>query len=59
MASEEVWQKSSFSGEGDACLYLARTSRIHLRESDTPHAVVTTSPDRLRPLISRIKTGAL
>ncbi|MFF4530344.1 DUF397 domain-containing protein [Streptomyces sp. NPDC001407] len=55
------WQKSSFSGEGDACVHLAATrdDAVFLCESDTPDRVLTTSPHRLRPLISAIKTGRL
>ncbi|MBT2383507.1 DUF397 domain-containing protein [Streptomyces sp. ISL-11] len=55
------WQKSSFSEAASSCIYLAeaRTGTIHLRESDTPEAILTTTPDRLRHLISRIKGGTL
>ncbi|GHG72511.1 DUF397 domain-containing protein [Streptomyces griseocarneus] len=56
-----LWQKSSYSGEGDACLYIATVGAgtIHLRESDAPNVIVTTTPAKLRPLISRIKAGTL
>nr|WP_242705475.1 MULTISPECIES: DUF397 domain-containing protein [Streptomyces] len=61
LAASPTWQKSSFSGEGDACLYLANApaEAIHLRESDAPDVIVTTTPARLRPLISAIKAGTL
>ncbi|WKK22003.1 DUF397 domain-containing protein [Streptomyces olivoreticuli] len=55
------WQKSSFSGEGDACVHIAATApgTIHLRESDAPDTILTTTPNKLRPLISRIKAHTL
>lgn len=53
------WQKSSYSEAASSCVYIASTGVIHLRESDTPDTVITTTPQRLRPLISRIKSGAL
>ncbi|MEU5428783.1 DUF397 domain-containing protein [Streptomyces olivoreticuli] len=55
------WQKSSFCEAGSTCLHLATTptSSIHLYESSTPDAILTTTPDRLRPLISRIKAHTL
>ncbi|PHQ50402.1 hypothetical protein BLA24_21175 [Streptomyces cinnamoneus] len=59
MATRYGWQKSSFSGEGNACLYLAATEAIHLRESDAPNIIITATPRRLRRLISSIKSGAL
>jgi hypothetical protein len=53
------WQKSSFSGIGaENCLELAHhKSRILLRESETPDAVVTATPARLHTLLLAIKTG--
>ncbi|MEU1626959.1 DUF397 domain-containing protein [Streptomyces sp. NPDC020096] len=57
------WQKSSFSGTGSNCVNVAistgRTHQIHLRESDTPDAIVTTTPAHLNALLRRIKSGAL
>ncbi|MFF8485780.1 DUF397 domain-containing protein [Streptomyces antibioticus] len=57
-----TWQKSTFSdgGEGDTCVELA-TSRatLHLRESDTPGAVLTTTPSALASLLEGIRTGGL
>jgi hypothetical protein len=41
------WQKSSFSGggEGNACLELATSAQaLHLRESDYPTVLLTTTP---------------
>ncbi|MCA6091496.1 DUF397 domain-containing protein, partial [Streptomyces sp. SCA3-4] len=47
--------------EASSCVYVAAAPRgaIHLRESDAPNAVLTTTPDRLRPLISALKAGSL
>ncbi|GAA0328444.1 DUF397 domain-containing protein [Streptomyces blastmyceticus] len=55
------WQKSSYSEAASSCIYLAATTTgtIHLRESDFPEAIITTTPDRLLPLISHIKSGTL
>jgi hypothetical protein len=57
-----VWQKSSFSGSdaGQECVELAVAARggtILLRESDTPDAVVTTTPAALRALIRAVRAG--
>ncbi|MFI9584548.1 DUF397 domain-containing protein [Streptomyces sp. NPDC052236] len=55
------WQKSSFSGggSGENCIELASApAGIHVRESDAPTAVLTTSPAPLRALITALKTGA-
>ncbi|MFJ6988272.1 MULTISPECIES: DUF397 domain-containing protein [unclassified Streptomyces] len=44
MTGPGAWQKSSYSGEGDGnnCLEVKAGSRgVHLRESDTPGAVLT------------------
>jgi hypothetical protein len=53
-----AWQKSSFStcGSGE-CIELAAspTGRIHLRESDRPTEIATTSPTALAALLSAIK----
>nr|WSY52783.1 DUF397 domain-containing protein [Streptomyces sp. NBC_00886] len=49
-----AWQKSSFSGDQANCLYLAAshpTGPLHLRESDTPDAMLTTTPTALAALI--------
>ncbi|MFD9392150.1 DUF397 domain-containing protein [Streptomyces sp. NPDC060000] len=54
------WQKSSFSGGGDGndCVELASTpATLHLRESDAPAAVLTTTPAPLTHLLHAIRTG--
>lgn len=60
MSEYLVWQKSSFSGPGDGneCLELAaRSHDLALRESDDPALILTTSPDRLRALLSLMREG--
>ena len=43
------WQKSTYSGDGSNCLYVAATSpgTIHLRESDKPEVILITTRPRL------------
>ncbi|WP_395295875.1 DUF397 domain-containing protein [Kitasatospora hibisci] len=59
--SELRWQKSSFSGsnEGGSCVELALGAGDlrHLRESDDPNAIVTTSASKLRVFILGVKAG--
>jgi hypothetical protein len=59
--SQLKWQKSSFSEGGtETCVEVAADltgTRRHLRESDDPAMVVTTSPAALRALIVSIKAG--
>ncbi|WP_438485703.1 DUF397 domain-containing protein [Streptomyces sp. S186] len=53
------WQKSSYSGEGANCIYVAAPDKdtIKLRESDDPDVVVTTTPANLKAFILGIKAG--
>jgi hypothetical protein len=55
--TEPTWQKSTYSEEGSACVYLAATptGTILLRESDEPEEILTTSPSQLSALISALK----
>ncbi|MET9380051.1 DUF397 domain-containing protein [Streptomyces sp. NPDC002928] len=62
------WQKSTFSdgGDGNTCVELAATltptpipTTLHLRESDTPATVLTTTPTPLAHLLHAIRTGTL
>ena len=57
--SQLTWQKSSFStgGEGE-CIELAAATphHIHLRESDHPDHVATTTPHALAELLRAIKS---
>ncbi|MEV1062935.1 DUF397 domain-containing protein [Streptomyces sp. NPDC050263] len=62
MNAPDNWQKSSFSGSGDgnACLELASTlTTLHLRESDTPTTVLTTTRGPLAHLLVGIRTDAI
>jgi hypothetical protein len=61
MAMSLKWQKSSFSGggEGNDCLELASTpTTLHLRESDAPTTILTTTPTALSHLLAGIRTDA-
>lgn len=55
------WQKSSYCAEGNNCLHLATfpDHTIRIRESETPHTVVTTTRNQLAFLMKAIKSGAL
>ncbi|MGV9856390.1 DUF397 domain-containing protein [Streptomyces sp. NPDC003442] len=59
--SARDWQKSSFSGEGNACLYVSApgNATIRLRESDEPDTILTTNPTTLHALIRSAKAGQL
>ncbi|MFG2173751.1 DUF397 domain-containing protein [Streptomyces niveus] len=59
MKSEEIsWQKSSFSTGNTNCVELATSGdSILLRESDSPHEIVATSPEKLRAFILGVKAG--
>ncbi|MGW5449764.1 DUF397 domain-containing protein [Streptomyces asiaticus] len=59
--SARDWRKSSYSSEGNACLYVSAldSTTIRLRESDEPETVLTTNPSALRALIRSAKTGQL
>ncbi|MFJ4423094.1 DUF397 domain-containing protein [Streptomyces bobili] len=62
MTAPKNWQKSSFSGggDGDNCLELASTpTTFHLRESDTPATILTTTPTPLTHLLDAIRAQAL
>ncbi|WP_079062093.1 DUF397 domain-containing protein [Streptomyces griseoruber] len=53
--TEPNWQKSSYSEEGSACIFLAAapTGAILLRESEEPGRILTTA---IRPLAALITT---
>ncbi len=56
------WQKSSFSSgnpNGDCVELAATATSIHLRESDDPATVLTTTPAATRALLAHLKTGDL
>ncbi|MEU9283376.1 DUF397 domain-containing protein [Streptomyces sp. NPDC048275] len=54
---EPHWQKSTYSQEASACVYVATTptGTILLRESDEPETILTTGPRQLRTLITTLK----
>ncbi|MEV0527211.1 DUF397 domain-containing protein [Streptomyces sp. NPDC050439] len=55
------WQKSTFSGDQANCVYVAATreptATIHLRESDSPEAILTTTPEALAALIRTLSAA--
>ncbi|MFF8191614.1 DUF397 domain-containing protein [Streptomyces bobili] len=62
MTAPDNWQKSSFSGGGDGsnCLELASTpTTLHLRESDTPSTILTTTPTPFTHLLDAVRAQAL
>lgn len=60
--SEPFWQKSTYSQEASACIYIAarhegaHEGTILLRESDEPEAILTTGTPQLAALISTLRT---
>lgn len=63
MSPNLIWQKSSFSGggDGDDCVELASLTTsptsIHLRESDHPATILTTTPTAVRALLATLKNA--
>ncbi|MET7457336.1 DUF397 domain-containing protein [Streptomyces sp. NPDC005574] len=55
---EPHWQKSTYSQEASACVYVATApaGTILLRESDDPHVILTTGPRQLGALISTLRS---
>ncbi|MET7894088.1 DUF397 domain-containing protein [Streptomyces mirabilis] len=51
------WQKSTYSQEASACVYVTTTpdGTILLRESDEPEAILTTGPSQLATLIAALR----
>ncbi|MEU6995254.1 DUF397 domain-containing protein [Streptomyces sp. NPDC046465] len=59
MAQDTVWQKSSYSGGGDAPDYVELTATpgtIRLRESESHDTELSTSPAQLAAFIRSVKT---
>ncbi|MEU7155525.1 DUF397 domain-containing protein [Streptomyces chrestomyceticus] len=56
--SSLVWQKSTYSSEGNNCLELAvgLEDAVLLRESDDPFVVVTVSPVVLGGLVRSVRS---
>lgn len=61
MSNHHDWQKSSFSGgdDGNNCVEVKAntTETVVLRESDSPHEVITTTPQALSGLIRHLKSN--
>ncbi|GHD71628.1 hypothetical protein GCM10010317_080780 [Streptomyces mirabilis] len=53
------WQKSTYSGDSSNCVYIAAAPEgtVHLRESDDPETILTTTPAALGSLIRTLKTS--
>ncbi len=61
MSQTLPWQKSSFSaGDSDNdCIEISATpTTLHLRESDTPAAVLSPTPTALNALLTAVKRVA-
>ncbi len=58
-----IWQKSTYSvgGDGNDCVELASSTptTLHLRESETPVTVLTTTPAPLGDLLRAVRDGLL
>jgi hypothetical protein len=54
-----VWQKSSYSSTGNACIEIATDDGgvIRMRESDEPGRTITTTPVKLAAFIAGVKAG--
>lgn len=54
---ELPWQKSTYSQEASACVYVAAapSGTILLRESDEPEAILTTGPSQLGALMAILR----
>lgn len=54
------WQKSTFSGDGSNCVYVAAPTAdvILLRESDEPDVILTMAPIGLRALIRAARNNS-
>ena len=61
MTTQLSWQKSSYSGEGNNCLELASTESgaLLIRESDSPTAIIETTPAKLATLLAATRDGRL
>jgi Domain of unknown function (DUF397) len=57
----QLWQQSSFCGEGNACLQVSDTAEgtIRVRESNDPDLTLSMARSRLRGLFTAIKADRL
>ena len=58
MLNPITWQKSSYSEESSNCVYLATPGNetVHLRESDTPDVILTTTRTAIRALLTQVRS---
>ncbi|WAM00335.1 DUF397 domain-containing protein [Streptomyces sp. Je 1-369] len=58
--TELAWQKSTYSQEASSCVNIATApdGTTHLRESDDPEVVLTTSLSQLSALIRAVKDAS-
>ncbi|MFI5803519.1 DUF397 domain-containing protein [Streptomyces sp. NPDC051561] len=57
-----AWQQSSYCPEGNSCVNVAASPTsptLHLRESDDPDVILTTTRTALRTLLNHIRTGRI
>ncbi|MCX4973629.1 DUF397 domain-containing protein [Streptomyces sp. NBC_00620] len=54
---EHPWQKSSYCGQGESCVHVARTAKtIHLTESSDPtRAILSAHPETFTTLLRALK----
>ncbi|MFC5663615.1 DUF397 domain-containing protein [Kitasatospora misakiensis] len=58
MSQQLNWQKSTFSGENTDCVEIASNGElVHIRESDDPAAIITTTKAKLTAWLQRTKAG--
>ncbi|MEK2488379.1 DUF397 domain-containing protein [Kitasatospora purpeofusca] len=58
MAQELHWRKSTFSGENTDCVEIASDGElVHIRESDDPNVIITTTRAKLTAWIQGAKAG--
>ncbi len=58
MSQQLHWQKSTFSGNQANCVEVASDGElIHIRESDEPGVIITTTKAKLTTWIRCAKTG--
>ncbi|MFD4524988.1 DUF397 domain-containing protein [Streptomyces sp. NPDC058470] len=52
----DTWQKSSYCGEGEACIQVTGSESIHLTEtSDPTESILTAAPATFRTLLHTLK----
>ncbi|MCX5526635.1 DUF397 domain-containing protein [Streptomyces bobili] len=53
------WQKSTYSGDGSNCVYIATgtTDTLHIRESDRPDVILTMKATGIQALVCGVKVN--